>query len=354
MKDSAVQRLLMSINSVAHHLASTISGFRTLLSNRVRKAVESNTIFILDSDENLRNVVIGIDGSSSVIASMDPMYIFAVLVTRVTLDIVSSSLSVEYPFSFTSIVNDPSGSAYRDVINDVMLICETIALDTVLHRDLRDLIVVDGPIIDPPRDVHALSIDLVRKVLGIQVDDYHEWRAKILRSVVEAGSMVIGVVKRLRSSEALKQLIDLDPIYSEEILASMLLNEARKELGCYDCAVATKPVELSHSLISVYRRHGVDISVSYVMFRGCSKAIRVEIAHRHDLKSESSLLQILKVLNSLTPYGTCIPLPVSLAHEKCRLNRDIVALLRRSILAKIVNTMSSECFGILDLLGDHG
>lgn len=351
MENSAVQRLLMSINGVAHHLASTISGLRTLLSNRVRKAVENNIIFVLGNGEKPKNVVIGIDGSSSVVASIDPMHIFAVLVARVTLDTVSSSLSVEYPFSFTSIINDPSGNVHRDVINDVMLICETIAMDTALHRDI---IMVDGPIIDPPRDVHTLSIDLVRKVLGIQVNDYHEWRAKILRRVVEAGSMVIGVVKRLRSGEALKQLIGLDPIYSEEMLASMLLNEARKELGCHDCAVATKPVKLSHSLISVYRRHGVDISVSYVMFRGCSKVIRVEIAHRHDLKSESSLLQILKVLNSLTPYGTCIPLPVSLAHEKCRLNRDVVALLRRSILAKIVNTMSSECFGIVDLLGDHG
>lgn len=350
MEESAIQKLMVFTDSVAHYLANTISGLRTLLSNRVRKAIESNAIFVLNSSEKPRSVVVGIDGSSNVIASIDPMYVFAVLVTRVTLNAISNSLTVEYPFSIVSIVSDPSGNIYRDVINDVMLICETLALDTTLYRDL---VVIDGPIIDPPRNVHTLSIDLVRKILGIDLDDYHEWRAKIIRRIIETGAMVIGIVKRLRSSEILRQLIGLDPICNEGLLATMLLNEARKVLGCYDCTIATKPVELNHSLVSAYRRHGIDVSVSYIAFRGCSKAVRVEIAHR-SAEAESSLLQILRLLDSLTPYGACIPLPVSLAHEKCKLNRDIVTLLRKSISAKLINVTGVDGLSIVDLLGEHG
>jgi len=350
MEESAIQKLMVSIDSVAHYLANAISGLRALLSNRVRKAIESNAIFILNGGEKLRSIVVGIDGSSNVVASIDPMYVFAVLVTRVTLNTVSNSLTVEYPFSIISIVSDPSGNMYRDVINDVMLICETLALDTALHRDL---IVIDGPIIDPPRNVHTLSIDLARRVLGINLDDYHEWRARIIRRIVETGAMVIGVVKRLRGGEALRQLIGLDSICNEELLASMLLNEARKELGCYDCTIVTKPVELNHSLVSAYKRHGIGVSVSYIMFRGCSKAVRVEIAHRCNSKSENSLIQVLKLLDSLTPYGTCVPLPVSLAHEKCRLNRNIVALLRKSISTKLINVTGTDGLSIVDLLGEH-
>ncbi len=344
----ALQRLVSSTSETVARLVHRVSRLRSELQRKVRELIDQGLVFALEGSE-LRGSVVGIDGSSNIILSLWGLHVFAVLVTRILINMQSRSIDVEYPYSFVDVVEDPSGNLYREVVDEVMLASETAALSSI-HGDV---VVIDGPIIDPPREPHDMSLGIVRRVLGIDLGDYHAWRAKTIRRALERGKKVIGVVKRVRGSgEPLRYITDLSIVSSEELLATVLLNEARRELGCHDCTIATKPIPLRLDLASVYMGNGVNVMVSYVVFRGCNRVLRIEVARTAG--SEPEVEEVLKVLDALTPYGSCLPLPVVLAHEKCRIGKDMAQLLRESVLSKIAISMSSESLKLVELsVGGH-
>ncbi len=334
----ALQKLISSASETVARLVHRVSRLRSELQRKVRELIDQGLVFALEGGE-FKGSAVGIDGSSNVILSLWGLHVFAVLVTRILINMQSKSIDIEYPYSFVDVVEDPSGNLYRDIVDEVMLASETVALSSVRG----DIVVIDGPIIDPPREPHDMSLDIVKRALGIDLGDYHAWRAKTIRRALEGGKKVIGVVKRVRGSGELLRYIyitDLSIVSSEELLATMLLNEARRELGCYDCTIVTKPIPLKLDLASVYMENGVNVVVSYVMFRGCDRVLRIEVACTAG--SEPEVEGAFRVLDALAPYGSCLPLPVALAHEKCRIGKDTAQLLRESVLSKIAISIGSE------------
>ena len=210
------------------------------------------------------------------------------------------------------------------------------------------ILFLDGPIVDPP---HFPAADGLRE----KYQRYVEARAKAVKRVLEAGGIVVGVVKRVSGAffvEAMagevgefKRLLEIGVgDYGFALYASIEFRrvlDSRRNTGDYALVFRAHELPDNGTDYKLYRDRGLRVYSFLLVPRlfGSRKErtpIRVEVALLED--NTSSLVEVVRraaasIIAWLVP-GTNIPEPVLLAHSKCSIRRREASTMLREIVTR--------------------
>ncbi len=188
---------------------------------------------------------------------------------------------------------------------DMMAMEARALLEASSHAEL---LVVDGPLVDPPREPRG-------GVARVRHKGYHKLRATMLSKAFRR-TLVVGFVKKPRSERLLAPILgwrgyDIDA-------ATTVLEEYR--------GFMLGPIRLRGGVYSEYESLG--ICTSYIMAPWWPHAARVEAPC-------SRIGEACSLLLALTPKGSLAPIPVQAAHQLASIGRSGVEGLRRALVEKI-------------------
>jgi len=214
-----------------------------------------------------------------------------------------------------------------------MLVGETKALNNWGAKNISSIIFIDGPIVDPP---------------AYKNKDYIKERCKAIKKCLD-NSLVIGCVKRSRDTFFLKHFetilgmsdsaLERDFLSDQQIFAYFFSN-FRFE-NDYGGVLYSKFIDISdYDTYSIYKECGVSVYTSFYQKNIDSKILRIDVPIIEDKAYESGelLLKAIKAAASWQYPKQYIPLPVELAHEKCKVREGAAELLYDEILTKSRST----------------
>ncbi len=235
--------------------------------------------------------VTGVDGSNAVYKAGG----FATIIVKAVAVTLGEGVVEELgPLHFT--IREPSDTLeMRMTAEELMSIVETLILARLEGRcDTNTLIIVDGPLQDPPRGnipSTKLGSEALRRVAG--TGDYHAWRAGIIRKLASRGCTLAFFVKRPVGSRLLTRT------YDDEMVARIALDESEY----------TKPEPLPPRVL-----HYAQLNAVYSYVKLGSRVARVEVV------PGDSAERALYALTALTPRGLPYPIPVLAAHTLTRVS----------------------------------
>ncbi len=252
--------------------------------------------------------VVGVDGSRALVERLGSTALYIVKAVAVSLG--------DAPRRFTKllVLEDPLDERLEACAEDCMSALEALAYESV-GSDV-EMLLIDGPIVDPPRAPYPCS--------RVCAEDLHERRAKTLARIVGRGATVLGFVKRLRASISGVPA----PIAFRAICAGV-----RDQLGVGEGTTVVVPHDpaLPQRVAETYRRLGLEF-VSLVV---CDP--RRDEPYRIDVAPPDALRTSLEALSSIPRTWDGVPIHVALAHELAKIPRDLVELarirVRRALLA---------------------
>lgn len=213
----------------------------------------------------------------------------------------------------------------RTALEEVMSYYETLMLEKLReHVDSETLVVIDGPLSDPPRVVplSPLTPQLVRDE---NLLDYHHWRASIIRDLARRGG-IAGYVKRPSGIKWLSAELGVD--VEDSIVAKVTLRE-----GEY---TRPRPAPISQPPLEAY----TDMYYSYV------KASRGNIARIDSIGA----LGAANAAECLLLIPAAIhPLPVTAAHEAARLRASDAEKLHRILLSALLRRLGRDSLKLLTI-----
>jgi len=204
-----------------------------------------------------------------------------------------------------------------DVVEDLML-----AIETSLVREVPEgaTVLIDGPIVDPPRPQSPYSPKLLRDVVGIE--DLHGYRARCIANLLMRGMRVVGFVKRIEGTSSGGE--PLEPLL-RRALAILRKRRGREVYALLD-------VEREHpEALAPYRSLGIEILHAYALYG--DRVVRIDVPCLRACREDA--IDIVERVLSL-PRLKSMPLPVALAHERCRIGKDVAELVERCIARKML------------------
>jgi len=304
-------------------------------------------ISIEDKEKLAKSAITSIDGSRQIVGGRGKRYYIMLSVAIVELEQgIYGNFRVRYPNIELIPFEDPTGDKIEALGQDLMLLIETEALKRKIKECNSDeCIMLDGPIVDPPRESSDEFKNLLKNI------GYIDNRCNILKEAWKQDIKIYGFVKNIKTDNFLKNSLammndDLNKyvdIYAsdEELIFTILtlLHLKQKENSKKQKIFFTKPCPAPIK-IPIYHRYfqnDVKIYYTYSMPYLGGKAYRLEIAapkdaNENDIKRD--LLEGIKLTTTLTLPGQRIPIPIYLAHEKCKIRKGAAEIIYREILAK--------------------
>lgn len=272
---------------------------------------------------------IGIDGSFFAIGGVGGKWYTPYAIVRILFD--------------KGIMNDPEIDVYAAGIEEIieqeyvsieseagrrMLIGETKALDDWGDKNKESLIFIDGPVVDPP------SYNNV---------SYIEYRCNSIRKCLSK-SKLIGCVKRSRDAFFIKyfeHLLDMKGeiqkyFPSDQHIFSYFFTIYRFKNN-YDGLIFSKFLNLSdNETYRLYKHEGVNVYSVYFQKSISSKILRLDIPLKHEQlhEIEERFMEAAKAASDWQYPNQYIPMPVELAHEKCKIREGAAETIYDEILAR--------------------
>ncbi len=313
--------------------------------------------------------ILGVDGSNQVVGGRSGNYyiMLSAVVVHLPQGIGTRSPIVKYPDVTIVSFNDPSGEVVGDVAEDAMMLLETRAIveavDLAGENSTNGLtpLFIDGPIMDPPRSIRSESLGVFKQILGdvASVDVYYGLRTNALTSAYRKNVLPIGFVKKPGTDKLLMKIISkrVDEVYKvfsgdEELVRTILTIAMIKEPPSKGYIYYTMPMEYPNDnpLYSKYKSLGLTIYYSYSMLSPYTRPFRVEVALPKTIplrRAYELTIHAVKLSHLLTLPGQKHPLPVLLAHEKCKIRRGAAELIYEEILAKTVKPSGDRVVDVL-------
>ena len=227
------------------------------------------------------------------------------------------------PYTFTITTPYDSIEA-RAAIEDAMSVYETLILEKMLEEaDSETLIVLDGPIPDPPRHVplSRLTLQLVGDILKDK-DDYHSWRASVVLHAANRGG-VAGYVKRPGGIKWLASSIGV--ALDDQFIAEAVLNP-----GEY---IRPRIAPLAHPL-DAYK----ELYYTYVRVSDATIARIDSIGALGATRAAECLLLLPRAKH---------PLPVIAAHKAATLRMDDAKRVYRLLLSLLARRLGRDAIRLL-------
>ena len=210
-----------------------------------------------------------------------------------------------------------------------------LGLEAELLKEAVDdgvqMVMVDGPIVDPPRPL---------RIAGRDYDEYVRMRARVLRKAVEKGVLVIGLVKRVTGNMFIgaiaqdgiqppyfmRRLRWGDRILLDAMLTSLLM---RDKDGLYRTR-HFEPLSEHIGAYDDYKSAGLKVLTFFTQARVDTPPVRVEV-----LPAEEDLIPLVAALVKLTTLpGQPYPMPIMMAHEKSLIRKGLAETLFYEIITQ--------------------
>lgn len=275
------------------------------------------------------NCSIGIDGSFFAIGGVGGKWYTPYAIVRILFD--------------KGIENEPEIDVYAAGIEEIieqehysiegeagrrMLIGETKALEDWGDKNKESLIFIDGPIVDPP------SYNNI---------NYIEYRCASVKKCL-LKSKLIGCVKRSRDAFFIKHFENLLGMEeelqkyfpSDQHIFSYFFTTYRFKNN-YSGPIFSKFLNLSdNETYYLYKNEGVNVYSVYFQKSISSKILRLDIPLRHEevFEIERRFIEAAKATADWQYPNQYIPMPVELAHEKCKIREGAAETIYDEILAR--------------------
>lgn len=237
----------------------------------------------------------------------------------------------------------PGESVFRGAELE-MLVLESRALMLEAENQQRPRILMDGPVADPPFPTP---------------DTYVELRTDALKRCLENELTVIGCVKRvsdrfiptlLSSSLDAGALSSMQTFPNDMYLMTHALAKYRSKHG-YGGPLLTEHFDISHLTPNhkAYWDRGVGILSGFYQHEPNSRVVRVDVPFLRDSfdvagsSGNEAFRRAAGIFRQLTLPGQSYPVPVMLAHEKCKVRQGAAEVLYLEIMTKSA-TVSPEDF----------
>lgn len=233
---------------------------------------------------------------------------------------------------------------------------DSIELLSEVGINEKAAIIIDGPIIDPPKGNRKNQKYL----------NYVKKRVNVIMKHLKRGNIVIGYVKRVTGRtfiESQKSTLErfkfpldigkigslymtndssfLNILFEKETLIINTLTDTRK-----DYVVYTKPEEIPINIndYDLYKMEGLHVYFTYAKIGINSyprrKVIRIEIAFSEDNLNQNYIDSIfeeaLKIIYLWTPIGLNHPMPIQIAHNSCTIRRRVAKVLIKDIMTRFI------------------
>ena len=337
------------------------------LGERILDAIGDKLIVAIDRKGNPYIEVLGVDGSNQVVGGRSGKYYIMLSAVIVYLPQGTATVNpvIRYPDITIVSFTDPSGEIIEDVAEDVMMLLETRAImESVKLKQSEGTtpLFIDGPVMDPPRNIREESLTVFKQLAGIElgnVNEYYKIRANTILEAYREGIVPLGYVKRPGTDKLLlnyvgREIKETLKVFGgdEELVRTLLAIKIL--VNGNNKIYYTTPIEypLDHSLYELYRRYGLRVYYSYSMINPYSRPFRIEVAVDKDTpkdRVEELIEWAVKLSHALTLPGQRYPLPVVIAHEKCRIRRGAAELIYEEILARTVKPSQDKILNALKI-----
>jgi len=332
-------KLIESARQRGEEVKGSLARFRQLSMKIANFLYEKG--FIIKEDalkdiELFEKRAIGIDGSFQVVGGTGGIWYAPISVARVLFDNgLHSKSKVDVYWADIEVIIEKGESNPEKDASQKMLVAETKAIFNWCTRDESSFIFIDGPVVDPP--------------FGSS-EDYIKFRCEAIKKCLDK-SIMIGCVKRSRDKffiEHIKaQFTDIeqdvrnaldDFLTDQHIMLFVFAHIRRKEQ--YNGPLFTKWIDLSsvNDIYKAYKECGVHIISLFFQKSLASPVLRLDIPlldpSDKDHKVQEIVLQAVKAVNSWIYPGQEYPLPVMLAHEKCKIREGCAQVLYEEIITK--------------------
>jgi len=309
--------------------------------NKIKDTIIKHTK--LDSPEKLEDLPsAGVDGSNQVVGGKFGKF-YIMLAAGISKFLDGPSKNCEIEFSDVKIVSyyDPTGSRVYSVAEDLMLELETKAIYHFVNkdapRDQTSYLILDGPIIDPPR----YPVGYTKSH-----NDYISYRAKAILSGINRDPpvIVLGYNKRVMGFLFKKHIESkvgesMKTTYSDfDVLSIIFLELLSKDRSIY----YTKPIKNTEvDVAREYEKNGLTVYSSFSMFSPRSPVFRVDIA-TDETFSEQDISKLMNdamlFLRASTLPGMKYPIQITTIHEKVSIRRGAAEVIYNEILTKAAST----------------
>lgn len=286
----------------------------------------------------------GLDGSFFALASGFDLWYVPISVAKVRQHFdFGGTPDVTVQARIDAIRLPPTQSIFRES-GIRMLALESRALMLEATHPTRPRIFMDGPVADPPFPTGS---------------DYVTLRTDAIKRCLENDLRVVGCVKRI-SDRFLGRLVSgmvedgmrssLDTFPNDFFLVTHAFAKFRSRRG-YNAAIYTPPIDVSleDPTHKEYWECGIGVSCGFFQKDSVSRIVRLDIPY---LRGESTTPQgilseeynaVLGMVNQLTLPAQSYPVPVVLAHEKCKVRQGAAEVLYMEIMTRSA-TVSPEDF----------
>ncbi|AEM38770.1 NurA domain protein [Pyrolobus fumarii 1A] len=279
---------------------------------------------------NCNTPIIAVDGSYAVYGAHG-LHAIVVKAAIVVISADKTSVTTLGPL-VTSVYSLTGGEEIHRVAEELMIALETIAVarSTADASDAA-LLILDGPIADPPRPA-PLSTNtrrILKRLLNIEIDDLHRWRASMLSSALRRLHALAGYVKRPSGSTLLTRKLDTLAGKLQQVDDAWIAGIA---LGPGE---ATSPERMPpEGIYQLYYTMLGGIEYTYAKV-GMMPPARLEVA------PIGVIDKILGCLSSLTKHSKH-PLPIQLAHEKSLVSLEEAKTAHRLITNTLIKRLKGD------------
>lgn len=319
------------------------------LAQKVSNLLEGRGWFHRVSEEELpqvggEEVFCGLDGSFFALPSSFDLWYVPISVAKVR---------QRFDFRGTpEVVAEPKIAALRPVPGESvfrgaeleMLVLESHALMLEAESPQHPRILMDGPVADPPFPTSETYVQL---------------RTDALKRCLEKNLTVIGCVKRvsdrfiptvLSSSLDARDLSSFQTFPNDMYLTTHSFAKFRLRHG-YPGPLLSEPFEISHLTPNhqSYWNQGVGILSGFYQHESNSRVVRVDVPFLRNrvevggAAARDAFRCAAGIFHQLTLPGQSYPIPVMLAHEKCKVRQGAAEVLYLEIMTKSA-TVSPEDF----------
>lgn len=225
-----------------------------------------------------------------------------------------------------------------------MLLGETKALEDWNTKNTESIVFIDGPVVDPP-----CYID----------ENYVEYRCDAIKKATSQ-SLLVGCVKKCIDSHFLREYERILKLERNKLLKNFSVDKnlfayfftAYRLDNNYDDVLFTHPLELKDEISRRYSNYGIRIFSVFFQKDFSSEIIRLDIPMKYD-KGDVNLRVQRAVTASYewTFPGQNIPVPIEIAHEKCKIRGGAAQVIYEEILARTHATGSIEDMIIINNMG---
>ena len=207
-----------------------------------------------------------------------------------------------------------------------MLIGETKALEDWGKKNRKSIIFIDGPIVDPP---------------SYNKSEYLDYRCNAVKACLSR-SKLVGCVKLSRDKFFIKKFEkmlgatgDIQKYFpSDQHLFSYFFTSYRFKKN-YDGFLFSKVLDVSdNETFKFYKERGVHIYSIFFQNSLNSKILRLDIARGGKEENQHYFEEVVKAAADWQYPEQYIPVPVELAHEKCKIRQGAAETIYDEILTR--------------------